>query len=64
MSYKAFIYAITLVITAFALSGINFTDIFKKNHKLEANIFMILMIISISYLVSNFIISFLEFSGI
>lgn len=64
MSYKAYIYAITLVITAFSLSGVNFTNFFKVKHELESKIFVMLITISISYLVSSFIISFLELSGV
>lgn len=64
MSYKALIYAVTLVISAFSLSGINFTNLFKTNHKLEARLLVMFIAMSLSYLVSNFIISFLELSGV
>lgn len=60
MSYKVYIYAIMLFITAFSLSGLNFNNVFKKDHILEAKILMVLIILSISYLSSSFIISFIE----
>ena len=60
MSYKVYIYALMLLITAFAFSGINFNNFFKANHKLEANIFMIIMIMAFSFLASQFIIFFIE----
>ena len=64
MSYKVFIYAVTLVIAAFALSGVNFTNFFKKDHKLEADIFSLLCIISLGYLTGSFIIRILELTGL
>ena len=60
MNYRIFIYAVTLVISAFALSGVNFTNFFKKEHKLEAKIFSLLLIISIGYLTGTFIITILD----
>lgn len=60
MDYKVFVYAISLFVTVFAFSGINFNNFFRINHKLEARVFVMLLIISVSYLVSSFIISFIE----
>lgn len=62
MSIKTYIYAITLMISIFALSGINFDGFIKKNKAIEARILVILLGISISYLVTNFITDFLNFS--
>lgn len=62
MSIKTYIYAIALMISIFALSGINFDGFIKKNKAIEARILVILLGISISYLVTNFITDFLNFS--
>ena len=60
MNYKVYIYMLMLFITAFSLSGINFNNLFKKNHIIEAKIFIMLIALSISYLASRFIIDFLN----
>lgn len=62
--YKLFIYIVITFVCAFALSGINFNDFFKKNRVFEAKTFIIIITLSLSYLVTNFIISFLEISKI
>jgi uncharacterized membrane protein YwzB len=49
-----------LLTTIFALSGINYNGLFRTNHKIEARIFIILIAMAISYLSSQFIISFIE----
>ena len=43
MNYKIYIYAIMLLVTAFSLSGVNFTGVFKKNHEIEAKIMVVLI---------------------
>ncbi len=64
MNYKAYIYAITLFISIFALSGVNFDGFIKTNKALEARILVILLSICTSYLVTNFITDFLSVSTI
>ena len=64
MNYKTFIYVVITLLTAFTLTGINFNGLFKKNHSLEAKIFVGLITMAVSYLVTNFIIQFMEFSKI
>lgn len=61
MDYRIYIYTFMLLLTAFALSGINFDNFFKKNHIIEAKIIILLLAMSISYLTSEFIISFIDF---
>lgn len=63
-NYKIFIYIVVTLATAFALSGINFNNLFKKERIVEAKIFIILITLSLSYLATNFIINFLEISKI
>ncbi len=60
MDYKVYIYALMLIVTVFSLSGINFNDFFKKNHIIEAKIFVMLIALAISFLASEFIIMIIE----
>lgn len=62
MTIKTYIYAITLMISIFALSGVNFDGFIKKNKAIEARILVILLGISMSYMITNFITDFLNFS--
>lgn len=64
MNYKAFIYVITLFLSIYAMSGINFDGFIKTNKVLEARILVILLSICSSYLVTNFITDFLNVSMI
>lgn len=52
---KFFIYALSLIVTTFAISGINFDNIIKKNHVWEARFFSIVIILALTYLVANLI---------
>lgn len=62
--YKIFIYIIITFMCVFSISGINFNNFFKKERVVEARLFIILITLALSYLASNFIISFLEISRI
>ena len=64
MQIKAYIYIITLFISVFSLSGVNFDGFIKKNKALEARILVILLSICTSYLVTNFITDFVNVSTI
>jgi len=64
MNYKAYIYIITLFMSIFALSGINFDGFIKTNKAIEARLLVILLSIATSYLVTNFIIDFINVSSI
>ena len=64
MQIKAYIYIITLFISVFALSGVNFDGFIKKNKAIEARILVILLSICTSYLVTNFITDFVNVSTI
>jgi len=58
--YNLLLYSIILVIVIWVMDGININHIFKKNRVYQARIFYIMMIFSITYLVSNFIIDFIN----
>ena len=54
------LYSIILVIVIWTMDGININHIFKKNKIYQARVFYIMIIFSITYLVSNFIIDFIN----
>ena len=60
MNYRIIVYTIMLFVSTFAISGINFTGIFKTNHEIEAKIFVALVILGLSYISSQFIINFID----
>ena len=64
MSYKVFIYVITLMLSIYATSGINFDGFIKKNKAIEARVLVILMSIALSYLATNFIYDFISLTSI
>ena len=64
MNYKAYIYIITLLISAFALSGINFDQFIRSNKVIEARILVILSSIALSYITTNFITDFISVSSL
>ncbi len=64
MNYKVYLYVIFTMLSAFALSGINFDKIIKKNKALEARIIVMLLSFIMGYLVTNFIADFLDVSRI
>ena len=64
MNYKAYLYVITLFLSIFAISGINFDGFIRKNKAIEARILAVLLSICCSYLVTNFITDFLSTSTI
>ena len=64
MNYKAYIYVISVLLTAYTLSGINYDKFIKKNKVLEARLLVLILSMSIGYLVTNFITDFIEVSRI
>jgi len=58
--YNLLLYSIILVIVIWAIDGININRIFKTNRVYQARIFYIMIIFSITYLVTNFIIDFIN----
>ena len=59
MNYKAVIYVITTLLSAYSLSGINYDGFIKTNKALEARILVLLLSLALSYLVTNFITDFI-----
>ena len=58
--YNLLLYSIVLVIVIWTMDGVNINAIFKKNRIYQARVFYIMIIFSITYLVSNFIIDFIN----
>ena len=55
MNIKIILYLLTTVFTVIALDAININAIFKKNKVFQARLFYFLLLISIIYLVTNFL---------
>lgn len=64
MNYKTYIYIVSVLLSTFTISGINFTNFFKKNKEIEAKIFVMLIALALGYLVGKFVITFIEVSKI
>ncbi len=64
MNYKTYIYIISVLLSTFALSGINFNNFFKKNKVIESRVLIILFSLALGYLVGTFVITFIELSKI
>ena len=58
--YNLLLYCIVLVIVIWTMDGININGIFKKNRIYQARVFYIMLIFSLTYLVTNFILEFIN----
>ena len=59
MNYKLYVYILFSMLSAFALSGVNFNKILKENRYWEARILVVLLSLVMGYIVTNFIYEFL-----
>ena len=59
---KLIIYAISILMCTFAVSGINFDGFIKKNHIWEARFLSIIFILSLSYILANFLYDIMSIS--
>ena len=64
INYKVFIYMISAIISAYALSGVNFDVFIRKNRVWEARILAVLLSIALGYLIGSFVIDFAQVSHI
>lgn len=55
---KFILYVLVTILTFWAMDGININAIFKKNQIIKARVSYFLIILSIIYLVTNFIYDF------
>ena len=60
--FKVVIYILSVMLSLFVISGINFNNFFKKNHIWEARLFVVIMSLIMGYLLAEFIINFAEVS--
>ena len=56
--YNLLLYVLVLIMVIWSMDGININHIFKKNKIFQARVFYIMIVFSITYLVTNFIIDF------
>ncbi len=59
MDFKIYIYVVSTLFSAFALSGINFEKIIKRNRIWETRILVMLLSFALGYLVTQFFLAFL-----
>ena len=59
MNVKVYLYIITTLLSAYTLTGINFNKFWNSKKSIEAKIFIILLSLIMSYLLTNFIVDFL-----
>ncbi len=62
MNYKICLYALFAFLSIFILSGINFEKFMKKNKIVEARLLVMTLSFAMSYLLTNFVIDFLNLS--
>ena len=58
--YNLILYMIVLVLVIWSIDAININSIFKKNKVYQAKIFYIILVFSLTYLTTNFLLSFLN----
>lgn len=64
MNIKVYLYIITTLLSAYTLTGINFNKFWNAKKGIEAKIFIIILSLIMSFLLTNFIVDFLESSKI
>ena len=64
MNYKIVLYIIFFFFLAYSLTSLNFNNIIKKNKVIEIRILIIILSIIMGYLLTNFVIDFLNLTRI
>ena len=64
MLLKSILYVVFTFISIWALDSINITNLFKKNKYYASRILYLMISISLSYLVVNFLYDFFTYSNI
>lgn len=64
MNYKVYLYVFFVLLSAYAISGLNFDKLMKRNKIIEARIIVLLLSFISGYLVTNFITDFLNSSNL
>ncbi len=60
MQFKAYIYVITVLLSTYTLTGINFDKIIKKNKKTETILLVMILSFIMGYILTNFIVDFVS----
>ena len=60
MSIKIYLYVFFVLLSAFALSGLNIEKFIKKNKILETKALLIILSFALGYIVTNFIMEFIK----
>ena len=55
---KTIVYIISVMLSCFVMTGINYNNFFKKNHVWEARLFIVIISLIMGYLLAEFIINF------
>ena len=58
--YNLLLYAFVFAIVIWTMDGLNLNNLFKKNRPYQARVFYIILAFSLTYLVSSFILTFLN----
>ena len=58
--YNLVLYILVLIIVVWTMDGLNLNVLFKQNRIYQARVFYIILAFSLTYLTSNFIITFLN----
>ena len=58
MGYSIYLYFICPLLSVFALSGVNFDKIMKKNKIWEARILVLVLSLALGYILTNFVLAF------
>ena len=60
MQFKIYIYVISVLLSTYALTGVNFDKVIKRNKAIEARILVLLLSFIMGYLLTNFIVDFIN----
>ncbi len=64
MDYTVILYIVFTFLAAFGISGINFNGIIKKGKEREAKVLVMMLSFALGYLVTKFVIAFLDLTAI
>ena len=56
--FNFLLYIIVMILVIWTLDGVNMNHIFKKDRYYQSRVFYIMIVLSLTYLVTNFIIEF------
>lgn len=64
MNYKLLLYCFNIMLCLYAINCVNINAFFKTNKIIESRIFVMIISFILAYLLTNFIIDFIEISTI